>query len=134
MLASLSRFSAAGKQAIPRMKQLDMYYRKERIMFGRKKRASRGFVPEKDEMTGLKNRSALRRDMDSYLGRQLVVCMLAIDQLKDINARYSRYGSMIGDLVLQGIAENVPQSQPEDLQAPRDESPVLQEQMEGGIS
>ena len=55
-----------------------------------------------DEVTGIRNRFALRRDYDSYKGSTLRVIMFDIDEFKSIN---DRFGHAEGDIVLREFAK-----------------------------
>ena len=57
---------------------------------------------EHDELTGLKNRFALRADFGSYVGKPLCVMMSDVDYFKSFN---DRYGHQVGDDVLSWFAE-----------------------------
>lgn len=57
-----------------------------------------------DPLTHAKNRFALRRDYDSYEGRDLCVAMLDIDDFKLLN---DRYGHECGDRVLEHVSREL---------------------------
>lgn len=54
-----------------------------------------------DDLTGLKNRKALRMDFEKYVGRTVSVIMADIDQFKIYN---DSYGHLVGDEVLKHSA------------------------------
>ena len=58
----------------------------------------------KDELTGLRNRHALRQDYDKYRGRTLITAMCDIDDFKFYN---DTYGHDAGDLVLKHMADTL---------------------------
>lgn len=55
-----------------------------------------------DALTGLKNRLALRRDFDDYLGKKLQVVMIDVNDFKSIN---DTLGHAHGDAILRKTAE-----------------------------
>lgn len=55
-----------------------------------------------DELTGTKNRLALRRDFQYYVGKDLYVVMADVDKFKQYN---DWYGHEVGDRVLAGIGK-----------------------------
>lgn len=55
-----------------------------------------------DELTGLKNRYALLKDVDYYMGRELLVAMIDLDNFKAIN---DTYGHDAGDDILMFFAQ-----------------------------
>ncbi len=55
-----------------------------------------------DELTGTKNRLALRREFQNYVGKDLYVVMADVDRFKQYN---DWYGHEIGDRVLAGIGK-----------------------------
>ena len=55
-----------------------------------------------DELTKIGNRNALRRNLESYVGKTISVAMFDVDNFKRYN---DTYGHDIGDLVLQQVAE-----------------------------
>ncbi|MBR1842032.1 MAG: GGDEF domain-containing protein [Oscillospiraceae bacterium] len=57
-----------------------------------------------DQLTGLRNRYALRRDYDSFSHRDLVVMMMDADDFKHFNDAYSHD---VGDYVLSEIGANL---------------------------
>ncbi|MBQ9457612.1 MAG: GGDEF domain-containing protein [Bacilli bacterium] len=57
-----------------------------------------------DALTGIRNRYALRREMLNYLGREVLVGMMDIDNFKQIN---DSYGHLTGDQVLYHIGKAV---------------------------
>ena len=52
----------------------------------------------RDTLTGVKNRFALRRDYDSYCGKNVHLMMLDIDDFKQVN---DRFGHPVGDYLLK---------------------------------
>lgn len=58
----------------------------------------------KDELTGVKNRYALRQDFRDYVGKELMVVMADIDDFKFYN---DTYGHETGDAVLKHMAETM---------------------------
>ena len=66
------------------------------------------FLSKTDQLTGLCNRHALREDWDDYIGKQLIVALMDIDNFKLIN---DKLGHDAGDealkMVSTGIKENL---------------------------
>ncbi|MBQ9059016.1 MAG: GGDEF domain-containing protein [Atopobiaceae bacterium] len=58
-------------------------------------------MSEHDELSGLKNRYALRSDFPSYIGKPLCVAMVDIDLFKDFN---DRLGHVVGDSIIQAFS------------------------------
>ncbi len=57
-----------------------------------------------DELTGLKNRYALREDFDSFRGKNVAVIVMDVDSFKQFN---DTYGHFIGDEVLKKVASEL---------------------------
>ena len=57
-----------------------------------------------DALTGIRNRLALRHDFNSYIGRDLYVVMLDVDNFKSIN---DTYGHDQGDRILRVTGRNL---------------------------
>ena len=57
-----------------------------------------------DELTGMKNRAALREDFPSYCGKKVSVIMTDVDHFKRFN---DTYGHEIGDLILKAFAAEI---------------------------
>lgn len=57
-----------------------------------------------DELTKLKNRKALRLDMEKYIGQHICVIMSDIDHFKNFN---DTYGHNVGDKVLSRVAASI---------------------------
>ena len=57
-----------------------------------------------DALTGIRNRLALRHDFNSYIGRDLYVVMMDVDNFKKIN---DRYGHEQGDRILRVTGRNL---------------------------
>ena len=57
-----------------------------------------------DALTGIRNRLALRHDFNSYIGRDVYVLMMDVDDFKNIN---DRYGHGEGDRVLRMTGKNL---------------------------
>lgn len=55
---------------------------------------------EHHEVTGLKNKYALKKDRVNYFGKDIIVCMIDIDDFKFFN---DMYGHQIGDAVLKEL-------------------------------
>ncbi|MDO4523459.1 MAG: GGDEF domain-containing protein, partial [Eubacteriales bacterium] len=55
-----------------------------------------------DELTGLKNRFAMREEFPNYVGKQLIVTMMDIDHFKQFN---DTYGHDMGDMILKRVSE-----------------------------
>ncbi len=58
----------------------------------------------KDELTGLKNRYALREDFDSFLGKNVTMIVMDIDSFKQFN---DTNGHFMGDEVLKTVAKEL---------------------------
>ncbi len=54
-----------------------------------------------DDLTGLKNRYALRTDVEKYRDKEIVITMVDVDFFKEYN---DTYGHVIGDEVLKRVA------------------------------
>ena len=57
-----------------------------------------------DALTGIRNRLALRHDFNSYIGRDVYVVMMDVDNFKEIN---DRYGHDQGDRILRVTGRNL---------------------------
>ena len=57
-----------------------------------------------DALTGIRNRLALRHDFNNYIGRDLHVVMLDVDNFKEIN---DQYGHEQGDHILRVTGRNL---------------------------
>ena len=57
-----------------------------------------------DELTGMKNRAALRGDFPSYCGKKVGVIMADVDHFKRYN---DTYGHEIGDVILKAYAQEI---------------------------
>ena len=57
-----------------------------------------------DALTGIRNRLALRHDFNSYIGKDLYVVMLDVDNFKEIN---DQYGHEQGDRILRVTGRNL---------------------------
>ncbi len=57
-----------------------------------------------DELTGLKNRYALKLDMNEYVGKKLLVMLVDVDDFKHFN---DTYGHKVGDEVLKQFATSM---------------------------
>ena len=57
-----------------------------------------------DALTGIRNRLALRHDFNNYIGRDLHVVMLDVDNFKEIN---DQYGHEQGDRILRVTGRNL---------------------------
>ena len=57
-----------------------------------------------DELTGMKNRAALRNDFPSYCGKHITVIMSDVDHFKRYN---DTYGHQIGDQILKAFAAEI---------------------------
>ena len=57
-----------------------------------------------DALTGIRNRLALRHDFNNYIGKDLYVVMLDVDNFKEIN---DRYGHEQGDRILRVTGRNL---------------------------
>lgn len=62
------------------------------------------YVSTHDELTGLRNRKALDRDVSRFAGNDLVIRMLDVNYFKEFN---DRYGHLMGDLVLTETARHL---------------------------
>ncbi len=64
-----------------------------------------------DDLTKLKNRNALNREMKEYIGKPICINMVDIDDFKKYN---DTYGHLVGDEVLSSVAASITKMFPDD--------------------